>query len=331
MKSVSETRDGDGDEAPLVSVSVITYNHGKYIRQCLDGILMQKVNFPYEILIHDDASPDDTADIIREYWEKYPTVIKPILQTENRYSRGLPISKLNYDRAKGKYIAFCEGDDYWTDDGKLQMQVDFLEEHGEYVGTAHNVRTIDQNYQVLDESKHCYPIRPAHVFGKEDAVKFQLVGQTASLLHRNIFPTLSEEIVDAYYSCKSNGDQKLSLLYGLSGDMYFFEECMADHRKIVSEGDSWSARTHGKNMYYHSFQSQCSLKEFAKVIDPGLTIPDEGLCGVWYGSILYSLRHPSVENLKVCLHIFRDFPKKISLASFFIKEFPNYVLRVCRQ
>ena len=63
---------------PLVSVNVITYNHGKYVRQCLDGILMQKVNFPYEVLVHDDASPDDTADIIREYEARFPTVIKPI-------------------------------------------------------------------------------------------------------------------------------------------------------------------------------------------------------------------------------------------------------------
>ncbi|MBE6069933.1 MAG: glycosyltransferase [Clostridium lundense] len=329
LKSV--LNDGPIEGETLVSVCVITYNHGKYIRQCLDGILMQKVNFPYEILIHDDASPDETADIIREYWEKYPTVIKPILREENQYSKGVDVSRFNFDRAKAKYIAQCEGDDYWTDDGKLQMQVDFLEEHGEYVGTAHNVRTIDQDYRVLDESKHCYPILSAHVFGKEDAIKFQLVGQTASLLHRNIFPTLSKEILDAYYACRSNGDQKLSLLYGLLGEMYFFEECMADHRKIVSEGDSWSARTHGKNMYYYSFQSQCSLREFAKVIDPSLTIPEDGLCGIWYGSVLYFLRHPCVENLKICLATLWDFPKKISLVGFFIRKFPNYILRVCRQ
>jgi glycosyltransferase involved in cell wall biosynthesis len=78
------------ETVPLVSVSVITYNHEKYIRQCLDGILMQNVNFPYEVLVHDDASPDGTADIIREYEAKYPDIIKPIYQTENQYSQGRP-------------------------------------------------------------------------------------------------------------------------------------------------------------------------------------------------------------------------------------------------
>lgn len=324
FKSVLE--DGPIEGEPLVSVCVITYNHGKYIRQCLDGILMQKVNFPYEILIHDDASPDDTADIIHEYWEKYPTVIKPILQTENQYSKGVDVSRFNFDRAKAKYIAQCEGDDYWTDDGKMQMQVDFLEEHEEYIGTAHNVRTIDQNYQELEESKHCYPIRSAHVFEKEDAIKFQLVGQTASLLHRNIFPTLSKEILDAYYACKSNGDQKLSLLYGQLGEMYFFEECIANHRKIVSEGDSWSARMYGKNMFYYSFQSQLSLHELARVIDPNVSVPNDSLCGVWYGSVLYFIRHPCVDNMKICLKILHEFPRKVLLAIYFFKKFPSYIV-----
>ena len=185
LKSVLE--DGPIEGEPLVSVCVITYNHGKYIRQCLDGILMQKVNFPYEVLIHDDASPDDTADIIREYWAKYPTVIKPILQTENRYSRGLPIGKLNYERAKGKYIALCEGDDYWTDEGKLQMQVDFLEEHGEYVGTAHNVRVVDENgVDVPDEMKHLYPAYEEHKFTITDTEYMRLAGQYASIVSEYI-------------------------------------------------------------------------------------------------------------------------------------------------
>lgn len=114
----------------IVSVSCITYNHAKYIRQCLDGMLMQKTDFRYEILIHDDASTDGTDDIIREYETKYPDIIKPIYETENQYSKGIRISATyNYPRAKGKYIALCEGDDYWIDSYKLQKQVDFLDNH----------------------------------------------------------------------------------------------------------------------------------------------------------------------------------------------------------
>src|SRR5690625_3999133 len=100
----------------IVSISCITYNQSSYIRQCLDGFLMQKCNFKFEVLIHDDASTDNTADIIKEYQAKYPDIIKPIYQAENQYSkgvRGINI-RFNFPRAQGKYIALCEGDDYWT-------------------------------------------------------------------------------------------------------------------------------------------------------------------------------------------------------------------------
>ena len=117
----------------LVSIACITYNHEKYIAEALDSFLMQKVNFKYEILIHDDASTDRTAEIIKSYHEKYPDIIKPILQEENKMSKG--VKKVNYkynhSRAKGKYIAICEGDDYWSDPDKLQIQVDYLEKHPE--------------------------------------------------------------------------------------------------------------------------------------------------------------------------------------------------------
>lgn len=120
-------------ETPLVSVRCITYNHEPYIAQAIDGFLMQKTNFPFEVVIHDDASTDKTAEIIREYEKKYPLIIKPIYQTENQYSKGNgSVSKAIDPKLKGKYIAFCEGDDYWIDPNKLQMQVDFLEKNPEY-------------------------------------------------------------------------------------------------------------------------------------------------------------------------------------------------------
>lgn len=128
-----------------VSVCCLAYNHASYIRQCLDGFLMQKTNFPIEILIHDDASTDGTQDIIREYEAKYPDIIKPIYQKENQYSKGVSISlTYNWSRAKGKYIAMCEGDDYWTDPYKLQKQVDFLESHPDYVMCSHKYQIYEQ-------------------------------------------------------------------------------------------------------------------------------------------------------------------------------------------
>lgn len=120
-------------EKPLVSISCITFNHAAYIGQCLDGIMMQKTDFPFEVLIHDDASTDGTTEIIKEYEARYPGIVKPLYETENQWVKGRRGSAVfNYPRAQGKYIALCEGDDYWTDPLKLQKQVDFLEVSPEY-------------------------------------------------------------------------------------------------------------------------------------------------------------------------------------------------------
>ena len=123
----------------LVSVITLAYNHEKYIRQCLEGIVHQKANFKFELIIHDDASTDKTADIIRKYQEKFPDIVKPIFQKENQYSREGNIGqRFLYPKVQGKYIAECEGDDYWTDLNKLQRQVDFLEKNPSYIASTEN-------------------------------------------------------------------------------------------------------------------------------------------------------------------------------------------------
>ncbi len=140
---------------PLVSICCITYNHAPFIRKCLDGFLMQKVPSCVpkdakmsdwcEILIHDDCSIDGTTDIIKEYAAKYPDLIFPLYEVENQYSKGKAgkIDLYNYERANGKYIAYCEGDDYWTEPLKLQRQVDFLESHPDYSVTFHRCKHVN--------------------------------------------------------------------------------------------------------------------------------------------------------------------------------------------
>ena len=120
------------DRKPLVSVISITYNQEPYIRECLDGFLKQKTDFPWEVIIHDDASTDHTADIIREYYEKRPDVFHVIIERNNQYSTGKDFMLSLFEQASGKYIAFCEGDDYWNDPLKLQKQFDFLENNRDY-------------------------------------------------------------------------------------------------------------------------------------------------------------------------------------------------------
>ena len=127
----------------------MTYNHEPYIRQCLDGFVMQKTNFRFEAIVHDDASTDRTADIIHEYAEKYPNIIKPIFETENQYSKNDgSLNRIMNEHTHGKYIAICEGDDYWIDPYKLQKQVDFLENNPEY-GLVHGEAKVF--YQTLNK------------------------------------------------------------------------------------------------------------------------------------------------------------------------------------
>lgn len=173
--------------APEVSICSITYNHGPFIRDCLEGFLSQETTFPVEILIHDDASTDDTAKIIREFENRFPKLIKPIYQSENQYSRGIsPNRKFNYPRARGLYLALCEGDDYWTDPTKLQRHKEFLDKNPEYVMVADN--SIWK--EVEDSTQRLFSELPGRDVGILELLEKRQFA-TASVLYRN----LKEELV----------------------------------------------------------------------------------------------------------------------------------------
>ena len=138
----------------LVSIRCMTYNHAPYIRNCLNGIVMQKTNFRFEAIVHDDASTDGTAAIVKEYADKYPEIIKPIFQVENQYSKRNGSVRRAVDAAMSldsRYIAVCEGDDYWIDPYKLQKQVDFLEANPEY-GLVHT------DFHFVDVQNNLLPV-----------------------------------------------------------------------------------------------------------------------------------------------------------------------------
>lgn len=139
-------------KTPLVSVHCLTFNHEKYIARCLDSILMQMVDFDVEILVHDDCSTDKTAKIIKEYQKKYPNIIKPIFEKENIYSRTnnfVEIAEILFRASTGKYIAFCEGDDYWTNQYKLFYQANILEKYQKCSFCVHrvSVKTLSSDYK----------------------------------------------------------------------------------------------------------------------------------------------------------------------------------------
>lgn len=137
------------ENKPLVAIDCLVYNHEPYLRDCLEGFVMQQTDFPFVAIVHDDASTDHSADIIREYAAKYPDIIHPIYETENQWRKADgSLRKIMNDAIEATgapYIALCEGDDYWTDPHKLQKQVDFLDTHPEYVLCCHRYKILNQN------------------------------------------------------------------------------------------------------------------------------------------------------------------------------------------
>jgi glycosyltransferase involved in cell wall biosynthesis len=195
---------------------------------------MQKTNFNYEIIIYDDASTDKTADIVREYETKYPGLIKPIYQTENQYSKGVKTINFSLQRAEGKYIAICEGDDYWTDPYKLQKQVDYMEKHPECSICIHAA------YRVLpDKTKlklHVRPNRGNKVFTVEEVIHDNWIFATASFLYPAVFNTNRPY----FYEIAPVGDYPLIIYLALQGKVYYIDEFMSAYRIDVK--DSWSSR-----------------------------------------------------------------------------------------
>ena len=246
----------------LVSICCLSYNHKRFIRNALNGILKQKVKFTYEILIHDDASTDGTKEIIQEYVKAYPHIIKPIYQIENQYSKGKPVSYYNYNRAKGKYIAFCECDDCWIDENKLQKQIDFLENNNDYFATTHNIYVIDENNKIINYDNHYFPSLESHTINTADELNITggLCGQTATIVTRNFWEKLSDTQRKIFIETKANGDRKFNLCMIYFGKIKYFEEIMSAYR-VTYNTDSWRSKSHGKLTVLDGYYTNEKLKK----------------------------------------------------------------------
>lgn len=218
-------------EEILVSIICNTYNHEKFVRGALESFVAQKTNFAFEILVHDDASTDGTADIIREYEAKYPDVIKPICQTENQYSQQRQITtEFQLPRVRGKYVAFCEGDDFWTDDRKLQKQVDAMEAHPELDICATHAQTMTNGELTgwLKASEETCVLTAEQVIAGGGGFV-----PTASLMFRST-------MIETYYRVMAL-DYAWQIYGSLRGGMLYLAEPTCVYRVAVS--GSWSART----------------------------------------------------------------------------------------
>ena len=237
---------------PLVAIRCITYNHEPYIRDALEGFVMQRTDFPVVAIVHDDASTDGTAAIIREYAEKYPDLILPIYESENQYSKRdgslNRIMNAACEATGARYIAMCEGDDYWTDPLKLQKQVDFLESHPDYSMCFHNAIEHWEDGKITD---HLFAELERRDYDYKELGSGWRVPTASAIIRKEIFDS---ELYKKAVGCKDfiYGDILIWLTAIEYGKVYCIGETMSVYRRHIGGATFVKSPDRSKQIIKHS-------------------------------------------------------------------------------
>ncbi len=229
---------------PTASVLVRAYNHERFLAECLESILAQVVDFPVEIIVHDDASTDGTAAIVRAYAGRYPNIVRPVLQAQNQFSLQKKCLPLLHGLARGAYIAMCDGDDAWRDAQKLRRQVEFLAANPAYVLSFHDAVHVDEEGRVVQAANLIDRNRRDYSRGELRVMKWgwMLLG---TIVHRHVKLAFPPE-----FDLAPNGDHFLPMLLAASGGAKFQAEAgplaYRQHR-----GGLWSGRTLAERAAMH--------------------------------------------------------------------------------
>ncbi|MFT4102681.1 MAG: glycosyltransferase [Burkholderiaceae bacterium] len=221
----------EGRVDPLVSIICTTYNHERFVESALRGFLGQDCKYPFEILIHDDASTDATQAVIRRWRDRYPNLIKPLLQTRNQFSQGIRPWETMLARARGDFIALCEGDDYWIHPGKLSLQIGYLLKHPDVVCSAHN------HYHLIEMMASVLPGQTGRhdvLVSAEQLMGVQKMLWAPTLVFRRLFTELPPERDIAAF-----GDQFLISYLGTFGKAACFDSFFGAVRR-ENEFSTWS-------------------------------------------------------------------------------------------
>ena len=306
----------------LISIICVTYNHEKFIEKAIKGFLMQKTSFDYEILIHDDASSDKTKKIIKEYEKKYKNLIKVIYQKENQYSQGKSPTVNLFNIAKGKYLAFCEGDDYWIDEYKLQKQVNFLEKNKNFSAVYSNVLIVNGQNKLFNDknARKSFPLYDNFVLNKFNEYRISPLGQASGLVCINFWNKTSEILKKEYIQCKVNGDVKIYVLLNQLGDIFYSKEIMSCYRRTYT-GDSWNARILNKDLSEYFYRSNIEIYNFLlKVFNFKINLKYlllNNICANFY----YFLKKPTKYNFMIFYKIYKKSNINIfDFLIFFIKK-----------
>ncbi len=306
----------------FISVVVITYNHEKYIRQCLDSILMQNVDFSFEIIMGDDCSTDQTAEIIKEYQQRNPHIIKPTLRSVN-----VGATKNQYDcflKCTGKYIAILDGDDFWTDKEKLKTQTNFLENNKNYIACTQRYNVVDENNNITQESYNG-PGRPeSGDYTINDFLKYIYYGHPGTLVFKNIFlePQYDYSIItkaDRFIS-----DITLGLILTCLGKIYVSDDIMSSYRSFqIKGGTNYSSSIAKSNNIMDRINFLKKLELYCHIeMKREIKHKDRMPHYVWW-SILYMLRYPSSHNWKALRDVYNLSNDKKRVYVYILMQVPR--------
>lgn len=245
------------DKDIKISIISITYNQKDYIKDALDGMLMQKTSIPFEIIVHDDCSTDGTQDILRSYQAQYPDIVKPIFEEENQYSKGKDFFKtILFNHTHGEYVALCEGDDFWIDENKLQLQYEALESHPECDMCACWGCTVSE-----DGHREISQIRPKNQDGILSEAEVILGGGqylvTAGLFFRRaMFDHLLE------FEKNNSLDYVVQMKGALRGGIYYIDRKMAVYRRYAKGSWTNTVLHNDENLKVQWEQETTMLKQF---------------------------------------------------------------------
>ena len=267
------------DIGPLmVTIWCTTYNHEPYIRQCLEGFVMQKTNFCFEAIVHDDASTDGTAAIIKEYAEKYSEIIKPFYETENQYSkRDGSIGRIMHENTHGKYIAICEGDDYWIDPLKLQKQVDLMENNSKISLCHTGFDYYDENKEQLLSGKEHTKIN-LNLLKSDEDIRFHILNgnryriqtMTALFPTSKYFEVMSERPDN--WNVFLVGDTPLWIQLLGKGEIGFLPDNMAVYRKHENSACRPQSMSNRLRFILSSDEMRITLAEYIHLSDEKMRI-----------------------------------------------------------
>lgn len=317
-------------ETPVVSVLMFVYNQAPYLKKAIRSVVGQRGDFPAEVIIHDDASTDGSREIIEHYAEKYPDLIIPILQDVNQMQQGIDfVSRFVSPRVTGKYTAYCEGDDYWTDAGKLALQIDILDRHPEYSGICHNCIVVDAFGNRKKPVSKFYPFRKDFVYTlRELTYEARMPGQTASVMIRsNLLGDMTDEERKQFRQIRHCvGDRKRTLLMLLKGNVLCMSRTMSAYRYVTAGGTNWNTMVRGKNLAGRYFVQELDFRKYARNCCGMNLHNDYALCGYGLMTCLRVLRVPSEENIRQYRMIIDALGGRKELIVFLIRCFPRALL-----